>query len=542
MTLLTKVRTCLYNNFFLTLATNPIFAQIYISVLLIAWILGIEGSQFLARIAVCVIACTSICFYFLNEKSLRTFDLQTLSSKLWVRIAVGSFLNIFVAFLFLTPILRTHLGLQGIDFAIFSQVVDSIARLGSPMTTLVRMEDVNFFEHHFSPFLLLPGLLSKFGIPSYIVLSLIHGLVFTLSFVLFYLAQRTLNFSRTLSLAITVLLISNATIRQSVFWGIHDETFAVAFFSLAYWAWFSSRFWIMILALILAATTKETMALVSACFLAIVLWEECFTKRRFFKQSLSKTQLYFVQILTFCLFLYSFGYVFVQPYILGKNFDHFDKLANIKELLNGPSIDGKLELLKFLLIPVAFIPFLIPQYWHFTLPALSLLGMIIISKFDQMWSLMNYYGVIPSYILYFATVLVCYHNAKIKEFLKQPFVLVLLLSYNFSWSTERPMNPIRKLNSSNVLKSEQLSIISDDATVISSANPAIFLFRVKKLWRLYHANQSIPKEFDFVVLLKHEVFQPDSEMNEELKSLVNECYSDDRWVIYCNKHSSLKLQ
>jgi hypothetical protein len=67
-------------------------------------------------------------------------------------------------------LIRLAAGLHGIDFAIFSQVVHSIANTGQATTSLLFAQPVNFLSHHFAPVLYAPGFVAALGVPAPVAL------------------------------------------------------------------------------------------------------------------------------------------------------------------------------------------------------------------------------------------------------------------------------------------------------------------------------------------------------------------------------------
>lgn len=138
------------------------------------------------------------------------------------RAAIALFAGAWVALLVAHQLSRLALGLQGIDFAIFSQVVDSIAHRGEPSCTLATSQLRNFLWHHFCPVLYLPGLISWLGAPAPVAAVLVHAAGAAVGFgALFVTTKQRLGETVAAAVLLTGLLASS--VRTELFWGLHDE-------------------------------------------------------------------------------------------------------------------------------------------------------------------------------------------------------------------------------------------------------------------------------------------------------------------------------
>jgi hypothetical protein len=68
--------------------------------------------------------------------------------------------------LFALQITQVWAGTQGVDFAIFAQMIDRASHDVVLETSLLGHRWVNFLTHHFSPIYYLPALLTWLGIPA----------------------------------------------------------------------------------------------------------------------------------------------------------------------------------------------------------------------------------------------------------------------------------------------------------------------------------------------------------------------------------------
>jgi uncharacterized membrane protein len=489
------------------------------------WLVGLHVND-LARIA----ACVSLVYVIATRKKHNSISFDATPLQPLILGAFLLFLTGFAVFAFTECLFPVFGGSHGIDFAIFTQVVDSINRFRQPLTSLVSTDWTNFLSHHFVPFLYVPAFLAKLGMPAYLAISLVHGFGVITAGILFYLLSRNLKFSQFMSLTFVLLLFANPTVRHGLFYGVHDEIFSLPFLMLAFWGWQARRIGLTCIALLSAATTKESISAVGiALILAIFLDDRLLGKR---DHALTRRDT-FLLISTFALLFVLFvGYFFLQPLVLGKSFDHISKLGSVSELLQWENLRGKMWFYLFLLLPLLLFPLWFFQFWHLFLPCIPLLGIIFVSKFQDMWAPLNYYGVVPSFLLYASSLIALSRSTKIQRAIARPALVALMICVAFSWSTKKPIVRLPTYSA------EQLAIIPSDALVVTSPAAALFLFRVKRLWRLGNVGNNPPTEFDFVVRKTNDL----EELETKLSSLVELCYRTDLWEIYCHRQSTLRLQ
>lgn len=426
------------------------------------------------------------------------------------------FVAIFVVFSFLHPIGETLLGRQSIDFAIFTQVIDSIAHRGAPVSSLIGVSWQNFLAHHFTPILYLPGLLAMTGIPAYICGSLLHALAVAGGALSFYLSAKKLGLTRTEAAAYVFLLFVTPTFRQALFFGIHDEIFALPFLGFAFYAWICERPMRMLLCLVGASTCKESMFIVVGAFATMTLFEEALKGRY------RRTQIVVSSLGLFYGFCGTVGYFFLQPFLLAKEFDHADKLASLDELFSLSTMTEKLWFLTLLLLPLIGFSLLKVRRFHLFLPALPLLAIIFVSRFEEMWKPMNYYGVIPTFLLFMAML-----HQRTLSLKTWPLAVALC----FCWNGKKPAKTLVQTLSSPWVSSRDLDFIPSDSTVIVSSNAALALQRIQLPIRDWQAQHHNIRNFDYIVHLEGEKL----DIGETLLQLSKPCQRSGPWVIRCPK-------
>lgn len=435
------------------------------------------------------------------------------------------FLAAYGCFLLTEPWLGVLTGSHGLDFAIFTQSVDSIHRFGIPYTSLISMTRINFLSHHFAPFLYVPALLTWLGIPAYAALSIMHALCGIIAGVVFHAFAKELKLSGFLALTATVLLFANPSVRHGLFYGVHDEMFALPFLMLAYWAWAKGRLGWAVIALLGAASTKETLSAIGVAMIGMFILDP--------KTTIKRHEYWFLLAAALLMSSLFFGYSLLQPLLFGKPFDHISKIASLAQLSDPHMLFDKAVYLLFLLLPLLFFPLLAWRQWYLFLPATPLIGIMLVSNFQDMWAPLNYYGVLPSFLIYAGAMVAVSRNPVWVERLQSRFLLAIMICLAFSFSTKKPMKTIIHAIRLPTFSSEPLAVIPSESRVIASPAAALFLFRTRELWRLGNASQKVPEHFDFIVKKKDDL----ETIEPELASRVELCRTLDNWLIYCARES-----
>lgn len=440
-------------------------------------------------------------------------------------------LCIFVGFyLFLLPmyqISKVYAGTQGIDFAIFSQVIDSISRYGWPASSLISSDWVNFLGHHFVPFLYVPGFFSFLGLPAYISGVLIHSLGVAVMAAALYRLARALGFSKSMGVFFVALILANPSIRHTVFWGIHDETFALPFIALAFLQWHLGKHWICALVLFGAALCKESMFLFNICFSLMVFllgykslkskeeWE-----KRFFPYAL-------VALLSTLSFV---AYFFMQPMLIGKSFDHFSKLGSLDYLFSFSVLKDKLLWLSFLFVPVLFLPLFQLRSILYLLPAAPFVGIVFASGFEDMHKLLNYYAAVPSLIISIASIYAIKERSMYKLNFIPKGMALLGISLAFSFASSKPSKDLWNNINMEQRSEKQLQRIPKNAKLIATSASSLFVCHCNKVQQLTLANTNA-SDFDYIVTRADE----EHLIHSSLKDKTHLCAESSLWKIYCHR-------
>lgn len=497
----------------------------------VLWFLGIHVADISRGIA----GLALISLIFTRSWFSRSFEM-TQRKKLFL----AGFIGLYCLFIAVYQLSKVYAGTQGIDFAIFSQAIDSVYRWGFQAVTLICPDRVNFLGHHFVPYLYIPGALGFFGLPGYISGAVFHALGVAGMAACLYFICRHLKLKPGASLLLTALILMNPSIRHTVFWGIHDETFALPFIALAYLSWQLKRHWLCFLALVFVASTKESMFLFNICFCLMVFLQEISSSVRSKSSNPlgQKSMLPYGMMLILSLAGFV-SYFFLQPLFISKDFDHFNKIASIAYLLSPEIIKDKLIWLVFLFVPVLGLPFWGMRLRHILLllPAAPFIGIVLISGFDPMHSLMNYYATVPSLIIAIASlfVLSSLWKGRLRESIPAGLVIIGV-SVAFSFATNKPGKDFYENVSAPARIPDQLNILPDQSNIVATSSAALFLFRCDMVRRLWLAN-ILDLEFDYIVTKPDE----DHLIGRELKARSKVCFESSQWKIRCANGADVRL-
>lgn len=164
---------------------------------------------------------------------------QKLSVKSNLKL-VRAALILFPIYVLIIQLARIKIGTQGIDFAIFSQVIYNFSEGHGLRTSLVDYGWHHFLTHHFSPYLYILGFLNKMIEAPELLLVFFHVLAVSLSLLLAYKIFRHKHSLLISYLGITLLVLLPA-VRISLLWEVRDEIYALPFLLGAYLAYTKDR-------------------------------------------------------------------------------------------------------------------------------------------------------------------------------------------------------------------------------------------------------------------------------------------------------------
>ena len=498
----------------------------YISFLIpFLWILGVHVSD-VSRTIACLSA-FALAWKLFSRKKFNSFQLPH-----WTP-TFGIIFGLCYCLLILAYMIsNVYSGGQTIDFAIFTQVIDSISRWGNFRSTLIGTENHNFLVHHFSPFLAIPGVLGFLGVPAYISGPIVHSFCLASCYIGFIKLSRALGFSKEASYLPPLFLFFIPSFRHTVVGGIHLETFSMAFLPWIFLAWKEKRIYTVFILSILSFTTKESLFLIIGMFSLLALIEKRINHEG---EKLKNSQFIygFLLLISFSSF---FSYFFLQPLLFEKNFDHMNKVASLGSLLDPESLYKKGIWLLYLFLPFLYYPLWRSKNWIYLLPALPSIGIVLISNFSEMPKLNNYYAATPTLLILIASLFSLHRNHK-KISSINPTLLLLLFSLSFSFSSRKPLKVLKNNLKHNLhsYSPSEIDKVPKNKNLVVSSSAALFLLDSQHLLRLWDANRR-NVDYDYLVLKKSEEGQL---MSRTVKN-AKKCFIGKTWVIWCNKGRKLE--
>ena len=410
---------------------------------------------------------------------------------------------------------RVVAGLQGVDFAIFTQATHAIARTGVPTTTLLFDEPINFLTHHFAPVLYVPGLVTWLGVPAPFALIGCYALCLGLALAALRRFCLGAGLNPALATAWTLVVVLSQSMRPELLWGVHDEIFALP---LVGWSLvlLQERKWLPSLLLAAACVVAKESFFAFPLFWTALAWLHGRPPRRVMITAL---------ILSAAWVLAGAMYVFGQPLWSGREFDHLDKFE-LKALSNPEYLGARLGFLAALLVPLLAFPLRGRAALTWCLPALPFLALCLLSSDPEMFRPTGYHATIPAFLFGFAGAVGL--KASEGRALSSRLVVLALLAAQLGYGAVSLWLPLRQARAVSWYPAPELSAIPTDQWV--AADPAAVLGlldhpKVTRLWRAPTAKQ--PPQ----VL----VFKPGGweEPPAELTARYPPCHAVSRWSVRC---------
>lgn len=358
---------------------------------------------------------------------------------------------------------RVLAGRMGVDFALFSQCVQSISTTGLPTTSLLGIEPVNFLTHHFAPILYLPGALTFVGVDAPLSLLLVQAIAFGASLLGLHVAARRLGLGEMESAAWSLVIALSPNVRPELLWGVHDEVLSVPFVIWGLVALLSGRPVLSTLLMLSSALGKESY------FALAPLW--CFVVWRWSRPP--------ARVLVWCCVVGALSiaggafYVFGQPIWADKPFDHFGKLAPAASTLLATFGARGLFLFSFFGW-LGFLPLMSARSRLLCLLAAPFIGLGLIAEDTEMYRFTGYHSIVPQLLLGLAgAVGLADAGPRVKRFV--PVLLAALLCLQLSWNARSLWKPAREAVAYRWYPAPELSSLPKDELIAVDPAAALVL-------------------------------------------------------------------
>lgn len=478
-----------------------------------------------------------ICFLITGCKSGSAYNQNLqVALKLFCTYALRTLLILFPFYVGLIEVAYLRGGEQGVDFAIFSQIITRTALFNSPTTSLVGLTWNNLFSHHFSPFLVILGYLAKTGLAASYLLILCHVASICFLIVGCYRLIKLFHNDELISLCLTSTILLLPSVRACYSWETHDELLALPLIVWSLHAHFKGRNDLRLTLLGATLLFKETLALNIFCLAIGYAIGSVIPRDRFKCLVLALFSLFFFIVYVKILPGWPLFHKLVGP----ASFDGLKRISSLNELLDPSALNGKLIWLATLLSPC--LTFLTLNIFRLTqnkdlrpiLPGLLILcgaiyniSAILITNFPNMYYPFNYYSVTPAILVLIALVSASSGSRHVLTCAMISIIIVSLIGW--------------RINTRDILKrhlfvesaySELAGILNNNHTIIADDHTTSILINHEKIIRLFHANHSTPK-FDKLVLRKDKIVNLSSDVSPELLKRSTPCAETKRFIIRC---------
>lgn len=489
--------------------------EAFVILLLLFWLLPFRHSDLVRAVSFLAFAAAAVAAI---SPKLRSFASEALRGN------YTYFVVAWLLLLFLQQLSNYVLGLQGFDFAIFSQVIESVSTRGGLYTSFVQTGWVNFLTHHFSPILYVPGLLGFLDFPGSFAAICFHVACIAAALFFFVRFALAIGFERRIAVFLVVLLCLNPTFRVAAAWEVHDELFALPFIGLAYDSWARNKPWRAFVGVAVALACKENLFFFAIAFGLVSMCLNAGQRR--------DNRPYVL-----CLILGFLGaifYFYAFDFFWARSFDLHARLAPLSVLLEPELLRKKIWFLFLLLIPCAGLSLLDRKAALLSLPAGAFLGPILLTNFEAMYHPYNYYGVVPTYILCLAAVqgLAARFPECKARFPAAAALAAASLALCFA-AFHRPTALLVEAWKSDWLTSRDLQSVPAAAMIVADDYSFPFLLDKERVVRLWTATRR-ETEWEYLILRKGAAldlppqFEADSEVCSDLA----------RWTVRCRRKES----
>ena len=313
------------------------FLPIY---LLLASLLGLNLTQSTVFLAI-----TFFVTLLLNRRY--TFHITTKLSSLY-------FISfcIYLIYVFLFHYSKYLGGTQSVDTAIYTQSIENYITTGSLETSFLGLRPIKLLEHHFFPFLLIVGEISKIVFNPNINLILLHILAIVLSLLaVFKIGEKNFNKNSIQSYFLCILFLLLPCNRIMFLKEVHDELYALPLILWAFYFFIYNKNLFGYALLIISFLMKETMFVVLSIF---SIYDFLFLMSR--EKNSKNDKIHFRICLSIFFFIFGFlsfliysGFIKISWY--SPTFSTSSRISSLKEFFSKTTLELKLWWLIVIILP-----------------------------------------------------------------------------------------------------------------------------------------------------------------------------------------------
>ncbi len=356
---------------------------------------------------------------------------------------------------------RVLAGRMGVDFALFTQCVHSIATTGVPTTSLLGDAPVNFLTHHFAPILYLPGALAAVGVRAPLALLLAQAIAFAFVLAGVYAGARGLGLQAPVAAAWTLIVSVCPNLRPELLWGVHDEVLSLPFAVWAIVALIRRRPVLSMVLMVASASGKESFFAIGPLWLVVlVLWGGS-----------TRRQLLIAALLAFAGVAAGAFYVWGQPLWAGKTFDHLGRVGAEPSTI-FPTFGARVSFAVSFLLWLGFLPLFSRRARLLAVSALPFIGLGLVASDTELYRFGGYHSIVPQSLLALAGAA---GLADLRPNLRRwtPIVLAALICAQLSWNARGLWRPAREASTAQWYPAPELARLPKD--VVIAADPAAAL-------------------------------------------------------------------
>lgn len=498
---------------------------------MVLWLTGAPYATISAVLALAALILLTV------SKSIRQVSLQLDPGSRLPAMALLPYLFIVVIGLLEWFFLQT--GKQGLDFAIFVQAIDSASKGRGLLTSLVGIGWHDYLTHHFAPIFYLPAVLASTGLGAFNSVIIVHLLVIALALWGVNELLKTLSYNAAARALGIALLCLCPGWRVGLSWEVRDELYVLWTIPWAFVLVFRGRIYWGALCFFICTLGKETFFYIVPAMMAAVVMLAA--QQRGWKRALREYWI-FAPVLLWCAGGFALYFSPSNPFFI-RTFTAQEVLPTFDQLFDLKALTGKAKYLLSIFVPFWFAPLFTTRGRVLLLPLLASLAGSMLANLPNMYNVGNYYGAIPTLLMFIATA------AALSEFQPRRFFWIwqhtgaslqvgffaLLFSFGVSLSfvgAHRPAKLLREMASAPVLlRHPELQNLAGAQSV--AANHYDLPLLIEGGYRIFALDdlETIDEPWDYIVVRRGGAAQIPHRIRGSMELVSEAAY----WSIYRRK-------